>query len=256
MWHHIEQGRGRPLVLLHGIGMSSRAWRPVMPLLAAHRRVIAFDVAGFGRTPMLPAPLTPTTPHLVQALRQVLQQMGLHEPVDIVGNSMGGWMALEAARLGMARSVAAISPAGLWTHPPAHVRPVFFNMRRFTRMAPGMVKAMLRVGLLRELLMAVPVSAGSRHMPAEDAIAAAMDFAHCPGFEATFGHADRFRGGQSIQVPVTVAFGTLDWLLTPAARQRAELPDHAQWLRPAGWGHVPMWRDPGGVARLILAATA
>lgn len=255
MWHHVDQGQGRPLVLLHGIGMSSRAWHPVLPPLARTRRVIAFDVAGFGQSPMLPSHVPPTTANLVLALREVLEGLGLRDPVDIAGNSMGGWMALEAARLGLARSVVAISPAGLWTRPPPHVKPLFFGMRRFARMAPGLARAAMRAAPLRGLLMAVPIGAGSWRMPADEAVAATMDFAGSTGFEATLASADRFVDGHGIRVPVTVAFGTRDWLLTPAARLRGELPPHARWLKPRGWGHVPMWQDPQGVARLILDGT-
>lgn len=256
MWHFREQGEGRPLVLLHGIGMSHAAWKPVMPLLARERRVIAFDIAGFGRTPALPDAVVPTTTALVRQLRAVLEQMGLDEPVDIAGNSMGGWMALEAARLGMARSVVAISPAGLWLRPPAHVRHVFFSMRRLIRAVPGLARAALRVGALRELSMALPMTTGSWRMPAEEAIAAAFDFVNAPGFERTFAHAERFRDGHAISAPVTIAFGSHDWLLTRGARRRDELPGHVRWLEPRGWGHVPMWKDPAGVARLILEGTS
>jgi pimeloyl-ACP methyl ester carboxylesterase len=255
MWHCVEQGQGRPLVLLHGIGMSSAAWKPVMSRLAQQRRVIAFDVAGFGRSPLLAPHITPTTPHLAQALGDELRQMGIEEPVDMVGNSMGGWMALEAARLGMARSVVAISPAGLWVKPPAHIKHIFFTIRSCTRAAPSMVAALLRVGILREALMALPLTTGSMRMPAEEAIAAALDFVHAPSFEETFAHAERFRDGQLMTVPVTVAFGTHDWLITPSARLRDELPPHVRWLEPRGWGHVPMWKDPEGVAELILEGT-
>lgn len=255
MWHFTEQGQGRPLVLLHGIGMSGAAWRPVLARLAERRRVIAFDVAGFGRSPLLPPDVLPTTVNLARALGEQLRGLGLVEPVDIAGNSMGGWMALEAARLGLARSVVAISPAGLWAKPPAHVRHVFFNLRRGTRLAPGLVKWMLQMPVLREVLMAVPMTTGSHRIPAEEAFAAAQDFVSAPGFEATFAHADSFRGGHEITVPVTVAFGTHDWLLTKSARRRHELPLQTRWLEPQGWGHVPMWKDPEGVVRVILEGT-
>jgi pimeloyl-ACP methyl ester carboxylesterase len=117
MWHFIEQGQGRPLVLLHGIGMSNAAWKPVLSKLAESRRVIVFDIAGFGRSPLLPQSTPPTIINLVLELGNVLRKMGIDEPVDIAGNSLGAWMALEAARLGMARSVVAISPGGLWQKP-------------------------------------------------------------------------------------------------------------------------------------------
>ena len=59
MWHFEERGQGRPLVLLHGIGMSSLAWSPVMARLSQGRRVLAFDAAGLGKTPPLPAGVAP-----------------------------------------------------------------------------------------------------------------------------------------------------------------------------------------------------
>lgn len=254
-WHHVDQGQGRPLVLLHGIGMSSRAWAPVLSGLSAHRRVLAFDVAGFGRSPMLPAHRPPTARNLVLALKEQLTRMGITEPVDLVGNSMGGWMALEAARLGMARTVVAISPAGLWQRPPMHAKHLFYTMRRVTRLAPGLVRAMMSMPWLRELLLAMPVTTGARHMPAEEAFAAALDFAWAPGFDSTFHQVQRFEGGQGIQVPLAVAFGTHDWLLPRSARLRSELPSHTRWLEPKGWGHVPMWKDPQGVVKLILEGT-
>jgi pimeloyl-ACP methyl ester carboxylesterase len=59
MWHHTESGSGRPLILLHGIGMSGSAWNSVTPYLSASRRLIVFDIAGFGLTPPLPAETPP-----------------------------------------------------------------------------------------------------------------------------------------------------------------------------------------------------
>ena len=61
---------------------------------------------------------------------QSLQAMGIDVPVDIVGNSLGGTIALEAANRGIARSVVAISPAGLWKeHGAPHVDYVFGGLR-------------------------------------------------------------------------------------------------------------------------------
>lgn len=257
MWHCEEQGQGRPLVLLHGIGMSSFAWSPVIGLLAKERRVLAFDTAGFGKTPGLPDGVPPTVPNLVRALLDTLDAMGIEGPVDVVGNSLGGWMALEVARQARARSVVAISPAGLWRdHPAAWVKHFFGVMRASTRLSPGGVKWAMKSGVLRDVLLSIPLSLGSRRMPAADAFRCATDFAFAPGFDATLAHAGAFQGGQSITCPLTVAFGTRDWLLTPSAQHRDQLPSNLRWVRPARWGHVPMWVDPQGVARLILDGTA
>jgi pimeloyl-ACP methyl ester carboxylesterase len=64
-----------------------------------------------------------------------------------------------------------------------------------------------------------------------------------------------FFGGQDLKIPLTVAFGTRDWLLTPSNQHADELPKHTRWLNPKGWGHVPMWDNPHAVAQLILEGT-
>lgn len=256
MWHFEERGQGRPLVLLHGIGMSSLAWSPVMDRLAQGRRVLAFDTAGFGQTPPLPAGVAPTVPNLVCALRETLDAMGVHGPVDVAGNSMGGWMALEIATQGWARSVVAISPAGLWRGSPSPLVPRLFQvMRAATRASPSVVRLALKSAVMRELLLSMPISFGSRVMSADDAYRAAIEFAQAPGFDATVANAGAFEGGRAITCPVVVAFGSRDWLLTASAQHRDHLPLHTRWVRPARWGHVPMWVDPEGVAQLILQGT-
>lgn len=243
-------------MLLHGIGMSSFAWSPVMDLLAKDRRVLAFDTAGFGKTPALRDP-SPTMPKLVGAFLENLDALGIHEPVDIAGNSLGGWMALEMARQGRARSVVAISPAGLWRgHPAAWIKPFFNFMRASTRISPAGLKLALKSGILREVFLSVPLSFGSHRMPADDAFRTAMEFAHAPGFDAMLAGVGAFEGGQSIACPLTVAFGQRDWLLTASAQHRDQLPSRTRWVQPPTWGHVPMWVDPQGVARLILDGTA
>ena len=100
MWHYSETGAGRPLILLHGIGMSHTVCNAVTPALATTRRVIAFDIAGFGSTPPLPTGTRPTVENLVNGLECSIRRLALDLPVDIAGNSLGGWMALEAARRG------------------------------------------------------------------------------------------------------------------------------------------------------------
>jgi pimeloyl-ACP methyl ester carboxylesterase len=237
--------------------MSHCAWNPVIPHLASTRRVIAFDIAGFGSTPPLRGTTRPTVSRLVDGLDESLRQMGLGVPVDICGNSLGGCMALEAARRGIARSVVAISPIGLWKEtPPRHVKYVFRGLRIMTRNFPRMSKTAMRVAWLRELLLAVPFSLGSRRMPVSDALVAVDDLATSTAFEETFEQTRApFLGGRDIVVPVTVAFGDRDWILPSSARSRNELPAHTRWIEKRRWGHVPMWVDPVGVSKWILEGT-
>jgi pimeloyl-ACP methyl ester carboxylesterase len=256
-WHFIEAGHGRPLVLLHGIGGSAGMWKTVMPLLARERRVIAFDVAGFGRTPRLPAWTPPTAANLATALGDTLHRIGITTPVDIAGNSMGGYIALEAAKQGLARSVVGLSPAGLWGEHGLgrHVSATLQLARWSAVNMPAVAQRAMDFAPLRALTLAIPVSIGSWKMPVADARECTADLSAATGFEETFANAGRFSGGRTITAPLTIAFGTRDWLLTKSAQQRDELPSHTRWLKPRGWGHVPMWDDPEGVARLILEGT-
>lgn len=48
--HYREAGSGPPVLLLHGWPTSSALWRNVMPPMAAHNRVVAIDLPGFGRS--------------------------------------------------------------------------------------------------------------------------------------------------------------------------------------------------------------
>jgi pimeloyl-ACP methyl ester carboxylesterase len=256
LWHFSEAGSGRPLILLHGIGMSHAAWKAVTPHLCSTRQVIAFDTAGFGLTPPLQKGMRPTIANLVDGLERSIGEAGIEIPVDIAGNSLGGYMALEAARRGIARSVVAISPSGLWrAHPPLHVRYVLRGLRLMAINVPHLMKATMQVPWLRELALAVPLSVGSRRMPVNDALRAVADLAASPAFEETFEHTRSPFSGRDITVPVTVAFGNRDWILPKGSQRRNELPAHTRWVEKQGWGHVPMWVDPVGVSQLILEGT-
>jgi pimeloyl-ACP methyl ester carboxylesterase len=217
---------------------------------------MAFDTAGFGSTPPLRRGTPPTIQNLAEDLGRCLHEIGVAAPVDIAGNSLGGSMALESARHGLARSVVAISPAGLWKdHDAHHVKYVFRSLRCAARTVPRLMKATLKVPLLRELALAVPISAGSARMPVADALRAVDDLERASAFEATFDNTRSPFSATDITVPVTVAFGDRDWILTKGSRRRNQLPPHTRWVRKPGWGHVPMWVDPAGVSQLILEGT-
>ena len=258
-WYHVEQGEGRALVLLHGIGMSHLAWKPVMDrFAAAGRRTIAFDIAGFGHTPALPEGVLPSPANLVLGLRESLHSLGVGEPVDLVGNSLGARLALEAAKAGLARSVVALSPSGLWPSrdAPPRVHATLRAARWAMRQMPDASEQVMRSVLGRTLALMVPMTSRGWRLSRREAVAVAKTFAQATAFEETLVAATRFTGGTSLRIPITIAFGSRDWLLTRACQRRDELPAHTRWLRPEGWGHVPMWDDPEGVSALILEGTA
>jgi pimeloyl-ACP methyl ester carboxylesterase len=95
--HVAEWGSGPVrIVLVHGLGGSHLNWMRVAPQLTRYGRVLAPDLPGFGRTPAAGHPTT--VGGYADFLDRVIDQT-CTEPVVLVGNSMGGLVALaEAAR--------------------------------------------------------------------------------------------------------------------------------------------------------------
>jgi pimeloyl-ACP methyl ester carboxylesterase len=95
--HVAEWGEG-PVrtVLVHGLGGSHLNWMRVAPQLARHGRVLAPDLAGFGLTPVAGRR---TTVAAERALLHRLIRQTCDEPILLMGNSMGGLIALAEAAL-------------------------------------------------------------------------------------------------------------------------------------------------------------
>ena len=111
-------GSGEPLVLFHGVGASRVVWRHVTPLLAPRRRVIAPDLPGFGESaPAGPGfDLEPTARALADRLAEAAGGR-----FDLVGNSLGGAVAVELAaiRPDLIRRLVLSAPAGFTPPKPA-----------------------------------------------------------------------------------------------------------------------------------------
>jgi pimeloyl-ACP methyl ester carboxylesterase len=167
-------------------------------------------------------------------------------------------VALELAKIGRVRTVTALAPAGLWRR--GHGVDGLAN-----RLVghPERVAGHLAGGQGPP----EPGPRGVREEPAHDlGVEAGLpnarpDVQRCaaaPGFRETLRalEKDRFTGGETITVPVTVVFGTRDRVLLPGiARHRDQLPQQTRWVRLRGCGHVPMVDDPTVTADLLLQAS-
>jgi pimeloyl-ACP methyl ester carboxylesterase len=87
--HWVEQGAGKPLVLLHGLADSHRTWLPFARAFP-DRRVLALDLPGHGLSGRPDAPYTPEW--YAEVLGRWWDELGL-EDVDLVGHSYGGALA-------------------------------------------------------------------------------------------------------------------------------------------------------------------
>lgn len=91
-----QAGHGEPVLLLHGFGASSWAWRFVAPRLAEDFRVLAPDLNGFGWTERPEDFESYTGEGQIEMLLGVLDTLGI-ERVHVAGHSYGGALALTLA---------------------------------------------------------------------------------------------------------------------------------------------------------------
>ena len=109
--HHTRSGRGKPLLLVHGLGGSYRSWDTISATLAKTKEVIALDLPGHGQTPAEAD--SGTFKGLARSLDDWLVSENL-AGIDMVGSSMGARLVLEMARRGRAGAVVALDPGGFW----------------------------------------------------------------------------------------------------------------------------------------------
>jgi pimeloyl-ACP methyl ester carboxylesterase len=95
--NYVDVGAGDedPVVLVHGLGGQWQNWLENIPRLALDRRVVAMDLPGFGLTPE-PEDEEISIPGYGRSVNALCDKLGLGK-VDLVGNSMGGYVAAEVA---------------------------------------------------------------------------------------------------------------------------------------------------------------
>ena len=97
------QGKGDPLLLLHGFTGSVEAWgEEVFEGFAQANQVVAVDLPGHGASDLSPDPERYQVEEILRDLCQVLDAVSL-EKARWIGYSMGGRIALAAAVLRPAR---------------------------------------------------------------------------------------------------------------------------------------------------------
>ena len=171
------------MVLLHGIGSWRHAWDPVLPALAERFDVIAVDLPGFGESDQLPAGAEASPAALATAVAGLLDELGVTAP-HIAGNSLGGWVALELARIRQPASVTLLSPAGLWRgRIPLYCRASLWASRWLCKHAEGLLYHVVGHPLGRIVVLGQTHGRPVRMSPGR-ARATIRAMASCPGFDA------------------------------------------------------------------------
>jgi pimeloyl-ACP methyl ester carboxylesterase len=247
--------RGAPLLLVHGLGATHRVWDPVIDLLAPHYDVLAVTLPGHLDGPPILSGSTVTLASLIDALCAELDREGI-DKAHVVGNSLGGLLALELARRGRALSVVALAPIGCLT--PREIGPLVRRLR-VSQIAAGLVapagRLLVSGRLGRRLLFADAIHRPEALRP-DQAYQSLLAYAGCQGFRAILAGLAAQPPAQwpePLACPVCVAWPTHD-RLTPmhpfADRFAAALPTATHLTIPDA-GHLPMFDAPAAVAAIV-----
>jgi pimeloyl-ACP methyl ester carboxylesterase len=254
----VHRGKGKPLLLIHGLGGSWRSWGPILGDLAAEREVIAVDLPGFGASAPLPGRTTIGT--LADAVTDFMLMNGLLG-VDAVGSSMGARLVVELARRGVMGSVVALDPGGFWRGWERHAfyHSIDVSIRLVRALQPAM-PFIAKHALTRSLLLA-QLSADAAQLSPPLVLAEMRTCAASPVFdellyELAFGESQRGALRGSIVHPLVIGWGRCDRVCYPrqAKRALALFPDaRLHWFDDAG--HFPHWDSPDETVKLILDST-
>lgn len=223
--------------------------------------VLAPTLAGHAGGPPIQGEIDDTT--LAEAVEHEMDDAGF-ETAHIVGNSLGGHVALQLAARGRATSVVALAPAGGWAQGDESYK----DTLDYFKAMQGLLK---RAAPHAEAILATPQGRGRatqyittnfEHIPAEllahqlrgaaecDAVMPLIDYALREGWSLE---------AEKITCPVRIVWGTADRILPwprAAVRYRDDLLPQVDWIELEGIGHCPQLDVPVEAAQLILGFTA
>ena len=240
----IDQGKGTPLVLVHGFPFSNASWRADAEALAPAMRVIAPSMRGFGGSlPFDGVAGASSIDAMADDVAAVLDALAITEPVVVGGLSMGGYVTLSFARRHRAR-LRGIVLADTRAEPDG-------DEARANR-----EKAIARVGggdlagfvdMLLESILA-PSTRAERPAISQSVRAMALQAdstAVVQALRAMRDRPDARPGLKAITVPALVIVGEEDALIPPAASQAmaSELPNARLRVLP-GAGHMSNLEQP------------
>jgi pimeloyl-ACP methyl ester carboxylesterase len=255
-------GCGPPLVCLHGFTGTWRTWELVLPMLERHHDVLAPTLLGHTGGPPLQGEVTDAL--IADAIERAMDDAGF-DTAHIVGNSLGGYVALQLAARGRAESVVALAPAGGWAKGDESYREtarLFATIQDQAKAAAPHADALMASAEGRRFATQLIVT-NFEHIPAELLAHQTLGIASCKGALPMIDYAIRSEGyaldAERITCPVRIVWGTDDKLLpwpSTAARLRNDWLPHADWVVLEGIGHCPQLDIPLETAQLILGFTA
>jgi pimeloyl-ACP methyl ester carboxylesterase len=253
-------GSGPPLVCLHGFTDTWRTWELVLPLLERDYDVLAPTLLGHAGAAAIMGEASGGA--LTDAVERAMDEAGF-ETAHVVGNSLGGYVALQLAARGRATSVVALAPAGGWAEGDESFKQTlahFTTMQELLKTAAPHADAIVASAEGRRRATRFTAT-NFEHIPAELLAHQLRGVAGCDGAGTLIEHA--LREGwpleaERITCPVRIVWGTDDKLLAwpaAAARFRDDWLPHADWVELEGVGHCPQLDVPLEAAQLIAGFT-
>ncbi|HXH30999.1 MAG TPA: alpha/beta hydrolase [Bacteriovoracaceae bacterium] len=253
--HYTRSGSGKPLLLIHGLGGSSKSWQPVVSLLERHREVIAVDLPGFGTSPGCSQS---TLRSLTQALTEFLISNDL-QGIDVVGHSMGGRIAIELARGNHIGAMVLIGPAGFFKGWERHLTyTTLLLVRLLAKWFMPLLTSLNRSHTLRKIAffqLSPNISVVSPAVVSQKI----RDLSKSRSFEPLLTElcyrSQLLEGGTPLTQPLTFIWGKKDRICFPRQAPRAarQFPQAKLHLLE-NCGHFPHWDSPEKISRLILEA--
>jgi pimeloyl-ACP methyl ester carboxylesterase len=251
-------GSGTPMVMFHGINGSWRIWRPVIPALEARHALFVPTLIGHRGGPVL-APGPNGIKVIADDMENRMDKAGISR-AHLVGNSLGGWLALEMAARGRGLSVVAFSPAGTYTK-DADLRRIG-TLLKLARSSSGrkFVARLMAKPRTRKMLLRSAMLRGDL-IPDADIAEMNEDLRACTMLDGLLESLKATGPTRELAIaadcPVRIVWAAKDRTI-PYKRYGAPwktiLPG-AEIIQMPGIGHVPMYDDPALVTRTILEFT-
>lgn len=247
------------IVLVHGMGhWTQAAWDALAPLLAADRRIVAFDLPGFGASDKPDAPYT--LPYFTKALAGVVEALDL-ESFALAGHSFGGLIAANyaAANPQRVRALALLDPAGFLRTPKivlrvAGSRPVAWLFRNL-RPSRGFIESTLDQSVYDPSSLSRAIRDRAFELARDPALTRAFARIYSGAMRELLHMRELHRRLGSRQSATLLVWGEQDRYVPIAGLAEARLVyPHARVLSIDRCGHCPAVEYPGLVARALRAS--
>lgn len=236
-------GEGVPMLLIHVLGLDHRFWRAIIPALAQHGRVIAYDLRGHGRA--RGATLTTSLEQLAEDAQNILDECGV-KVADVYGSSYGGAIAqhLALAHPDRVRSLALLGTAARSPREPIEARAAAAEAQGMdAQVAPSLTRWFLPETIAEDHWAVRYARACVRRAQVAEWAAAWRAMSKLDVL-------DRLR---ELDRPTLVLSGAQD-LSTPPETMRpiAETLPHAQFVSINPGSHLMALEQPGAVAEALI----